>query len=130
MLVSEAYPSKFLKATDLQGREHRDTIANVNFENVGDDKKLVAYFEGRSKGLVLNKTNARAVSKVYGDDSRNWAGKEIILHETVVDFRGDSVPTIRVKFPTITSFARPPEPKPQSLQPAAAKAGFDDEIPF
>src|SRR5262245_65595670 len=99
MRVSDAYPSKYLKATDLQGREHRVTITDVTFESVGDDKKLVAYFNGKQKGLVLNKTNARAIAKIFGDDSRDWIDKEEIITETVVDFRGDAAPTIRLNLP-------------------------------
>jgi len=132
MRVSDAYPSKFLKATDLQGREHRVTIGNVAFESVGDDKKLIVYFAGKTKGLVLNKTNARSLAKIYGDDSRAWADKEVILYETVVDFRGESMPTIRLKFPPqaapLVLVTPPAEPQPQAQQHQAN--GMNDEIPF
>jgi hypothetical protein len=129
MKVSDIYPTKYLKATDLQGREHRVAITNVIFENVGDDKKLVAYFTGKQKGLVLNKTNARALAKVFGDDSGGWLNKEVIIHETVVDFRGDAVPTIRVKFPPqVAPSVLAPEPPPQQQWPD--KDELNDEVPF
>jgi len=130
MKVSDAYPSKYLKATDLLGREHRVTITDVTFEDVGDSKKLVAYFNGKQKGLVLNKTNARAIAKIFGDDSRDWIDKEVIITETVVDFRGDAVPTIRVKFPPqmAPSVLLAPEPPPHQQWPD--KDSLNDDVSF
>ena len=43
------------------------------------------YFEGKPKGLVLNKTNANTISDAYGDETEHWEGKEIVLYEAEVE---------------------------------------------
>ena len=50
MKVSEEFPSKYLKASDLNGKQVKVTISHVTREAVGDDDRLVAYFEGKKKG--------------------------------------------------------------------------------
>ena len=92
MKFSSAHPSKYLKAADLNDQEAKVTMSHVDMEDVGDaDKKPVLYFNGKTKGLVLNKTNGRAISKTYGDETEEWKGKDLILYPAMVDFRGDMV---------------------------------------
>ena len=43
MKMSEEFPSKFLKAADLQGREVRVLMSNVEREKIGDDTKPVLH---------------------------------------------------------------------------------------
>ena len=62
MKVNEAFPSKFLKADDLQDRTVKLTIDRVEMDEVGDGRKPIAYFKDAKKGLVLNVTNARAIA--------------------------------------------------------------------
>ena len=101
--MSEAFPSKFLSAADLQGREVSVIIEKVVIETVGqgDDAgpKPIVYFKGKQKGLVLNKTNAGEISHAFGDDSDDWIGGEIIIFPTRVDLGGKMVDAIRVKIP-------------------------------
>lgn len=98
MKISNAFPSKYLKAADLQDRQVKLVMSRVEMETIADDeKKPVIYFSKTQKGLVLNKTNSKAIAKVYGDDTDDWGGKEIVLFPALVDFRGDQVEAIRVK---------------------------------
>jgi hypothetical protein len=121
MKVSEAFPSQYLKAADLNGRNVTLTIKNVDLETIGDDRKPVAYFEGKEKGLVLNKTNANTIAFAYGDDMDEWRGGEIIIFPTTTDFQGRTVDAIRVKIP----------PRKPAGSPTAQKAqDLDDSIPF
>jgi hypothetical protein len=126
MKISNAFPSKYLKASDLQDRSVPVTMSHVALEDVGDsERKPVLYFQGKNKGLVLNKTNSRAIAGVYGDDTDHWDGKSLVLFPAMVDFRGDQVEAIRV---------RAPRQKDTSKQPVRekrenAEVGFDDEIP-
>ena len=70
MNINDAFPSKYLKASDLQGRNHSVTIANVVTEDIGKgEEKLIIYFQGHKKGMVLNKTNANNLA-VHVDASR------------------------------------------------------------
>lgn len=99
-MLNEVFPSKYIKAADLQGREVHVVIAEVTVEKMGDDRKLVMYFQGKEKGLVTNKTNANRVATLYGEDTDQWIGKEILLGTDFVDFQGRTVEAIRVKPPT------------------------------
>jgi len=146
MNINEVFPSKYIKASDLQDRKVRVTIKDVQLEKVGEDQKPVLYFQGKNKkGLVMNKTNCNAVAMVYGANTDDWIDAEVELFPTMVDFQGESRPAIRISVPPITRSARPapaadPFANQQSVQArqavpsagyAAAKNGdMDDEIPF
>ena len=115
MKISAAFPSKYLKAADLQGKQVTATISYVTMETIGDEERPILYFNGKEKGLVLNKTNANTIANTFGDDTEDWRGAEIVLFETAVDFQGKSMPAIRCRVPP-----RKPEPKTE----------IDDDIPF
>lgn len=106
MLISEAFPSEFLKAADLHDRQVSVVMDHVEIRDVGDATKPVLFFRGKSKGLVLNKVNSNNIALVYGDETDDWAGQELLIYPTMVDFQGRSVPAIRVKAPKV----RPRQP--------------------
>jgi hypothetical protein len=103
MKIGAAFPSKYLRAADIpEGRQLRLTIDHVVVENVAgnsdpDDEKPVLYFQGKTKGVVLNKTNANIISAAYGDETEEWSGKGIILFPSETQFQGKLVPCLRVK---------------------------------
>ena len=99
MRASQAFPSEYLKAADLQGRNVRVIVDHYEMRDIGDDHKPVLFFQGKERGLVLNKTNANNIVIAYGDEMDDWAGKELILYEAMVDFQGRSVPAVRVRPP-------------------------------
>ena len=125
--MSTAFPSNYIRAADLQGRTVRVVMRSIAMEDIGDDHKPVLYFQGKEKGLVLNKTNGNNISMVYGDDSDNWMGQVIELYPTMVDFQGRSVEAIRVRVPRVVN--RPPAPPPVAAAPPS-DSDFDDSIPF
>jgi len=47
--------------------------------------------------VVLNKTNAKIIASLHGNETDDWPGKKIILYATEVDFRGEIVDAIRVR---------------------------------
>lgn len=123
MDINSVFPSKYLKASDLQGQDATVTISHVAIEDVGgDDRKPVVYFTGKDKGIVLNKTNAAAIQNLYGADTDNWTGKRIILFPTQTDFQGKPTACIRVRLN-----APPAEPAPAQAEAPAADTG---KIPF
>jgi hypothetical protein len=127
MKISNAFPSKFLKAGDLQDRNVAVTMSHVALEDVGDsERKPVLYFHGKNKGLVLNKTNSRLIAGIYGDDTENWDGKSLVLFPAMVDFRGDQVEAIRVRATIQKDTPKPPVREDREN----AEAVLDDEIPF
>jgi hypothetical protein len=131
MKIGDVFPSNYLKASDLNGAAVPVTIDHVAIEQVGREKEArpVLYFVGKSKGVVLNKTNARKVTEIAGtDETDDWAGIQVVLFSAMVEFQGDTVESIRIKAPTVkkTSTVRQPPPPPVDESPAIE----DDDIPF
>lgn len=121
MKSTDAFPSKFLSAADLQGREAIVKITHVATDEIGGKQKFICYFAGKQKGLVLNKTNWNNIVKITGqDDSDDWTGATVCLYETMVDFQGESVPAVRVKAPPKSA---------QKPRPSSAEMGRDDDFP-
>lgn len=101
MRVSTAFPTKFLKPEDIGTKRPTLTIARVTRERIGDDEKLVVWFEEARKGLPLNKTNATTIARQLGDETDTWPGRQVTLGVATVDFRGSAVPAIRVQVPVL-----------------------------
>jgi hypothetical protein len=114
--ISEQFPSKYLKASDLAGKEPQLKIGSVCQEEVGQEreKKMVVYFEGKQRGMVLNRTNAERLSHKFGDDTDGWAGQSVQLYSEVVHFQGKTVDGLRVR----------------PVAAAPAKQDLNDAIPF
>ena len=57
------------------------TITHVTSERVGKDQELkpVLYIEEYDRGIILNKTNARTLARILGDDETLWQGKKLTL---------------------------------------------------
>lgn len=133
--INEAFPSNYLKASDLQGEERVVTIKHVEFEEVGRDKerKAVIYFAGKQKGLILNKTNARKITELSGSAiTEEWAGLQIKVYPTETEFGGETVECIRIKGITkgrMQPMTPPPPPPPQAHDDHSAPMS-DDDIPF
>lgn len=98
MKISEAFPSKYVSAAELQGQDVTVAMSHVVMEEVDDNEpRPVLYFQGMSKGLVLNRTNATTIADMYGDDTDGWAGRPITVFPTQTEFRGKQVACIRVR---------------------------------
>ncbi len=128
--INDAFPSNYLKASDLQGREIIVTIDRVAFEPVGREKemKAVCYFAGKQKGIVLNKTNAKKIIEISGSAiTEEWAGTQIKIYPTETEFGGETVDCIRVKPVGKAAMSRmtPPPPPPVEQEPLT-----DEDIPF
>lgn len=94
--MDHAFPSKWLKAADIE-QDKLVTMANVTMEEIGQaDHKPVLWLEGFEKGVVLNKTNATNISQLYGADSDGWTGKQMVLSTAYVDFQGKSTLSLRL----------------------------------
>lgn len=126
MKISSAFPSNYLKASDLQDRNVMVKMDRVEVEKIGDDEKPVLYFVGKDKGMVLNKTNASNIAHVYGDDTDDWRDQELVLFSAMVDFQGKSVEAIRVRAPQPKDRPRRQDPISSGPQPK----DLNDDIPF
>ena len=135
MHIDSAFPSKYLKASDLQGRNVTVKMGRVEQEKIGDDMKLILYFQGKEKGVVLNKTNATNISDAYGPDTDEWTGRKVVLYTAFVDFQGRSVESIRIRKPRDADLIHsgPAEQKKAVVPPQFDQGdpGFSDsDIPF
>ena len=131
--INEEFPSKYLKSSDLAGNVVNVKIDRVAVEQIGDDRKLVMYFIGKSKGMVLNKTNARTIGDVYGEDTDDWVDKQIEVFSMKVDFQGRMVDGLRIRIPTPRrqqSATIAPNARDRAMAPAGGEDPLDDEIPF
>ena len=137
-VLEEFFPSKHLKAADLQGREVRVTIARVEREKFGDDMKPVVYFNGKEKGVVLNKGNTTTLVEAYGKFSNDWFGQDVILLSVWTDYQGKPVQGIRMRVPSARDNKKAdPISSGVTEQPRRAVGGvsdnldsLDDSIPF
>jgi hypothetical protein len=135
MKISDEFPSRYLKASDLGGREIKVVMQHVEKEKLGDDMKLALYFKGKDKAMILNKTNSYTIADAYGEDTEDWFDQPLILFSVMVDFQGKVGPAIRCRVPTAKDNkpARREDPVssgPPAGHPAADGAPMDDDIPF
>lgn len=133
MKVSDAFPSAFLKADDLGGRDVTVVISKVSIEEIGQPKerKIILAFAGKEKKLVCNKTNANTIQRLYGEELEGWVGRKITLSPREVEFQGDMVWAIRVsiKVPGGTQAPAPVAPPPPP-PPVTHESPSDDDVPF
>jgi hypothetical protein len=98
--INDAFPSKYLRAPDLQGTSPTVTVAGVDFKPVGRSREVrpIVRFVGKTKGLLLNKTNALALAAIAGTpQTEQWVGIKVRLVTTTATFAGESYPVIRVQ---------------------------------
>ncbi len=122
MKISEAFPSQYLKADDLDGNNVTVTIKDIEHVEIGQKKeqKLAISFVGKKKMMILNKTNASIIAKLHGDETEEWVGKRITLTARDVEFQGDVILALRV---SLTK----PAPAPKVVKPLAEEFGEEPE---
>jgi hypothetical protein len=148
MKLNEAFPSKYMNASDLEEGDITVTIAGAEwheFKQQGKptpESKPVLLLENE-KPLVLNKTNFKTISDILGsDDTDDWTGQQITLTAVQVESFGEQTMAVRVKVPRAgkqaaparAPQAQPPRPhQPRAVPPpppSRAASPGDDDIPF
>lgn len=103
MNIDQAFPSNYVKASDLNGGSRVLTIKAIRLEELGQgaDKKTkaVLYFEEAQKGVVLNVTNKNIIKDAYGPETDAWIGKQLEVFADKVQFKGQMTDGIRVRIP-------------------------------
>ena len=133
MKIGEAFPSNYIKAHDLQGADVPVVISHVQTEDVGGEQLPVIYFDNKTKGLVLNKTNATTIVEILGtDETTQWSGKRIVLFPTQTDYQGRQVSCIRVRMMRTQTTMTPAggEVHQEEQQAPIKEPAPDDDIPF
>jgi hypothetical protein len=97
MRASDAFPSKYLKSSDVKAKQRIATISCLETEAVGQDKKKkpVLYFEDDVKPMVVNRTNFEELEAAFGD-SDDWAGCKVKIFCAPTSYQGKKVDGIRV----------------------------------
>lgn len=138
MKMNDIFPSKYLKADDLGGREVTVKIADCKMEEIGQgsnkDYKPIVYFEGKEKGVVLNKTNFSSIADAYGDDTDDWTGQTVILFSVQIENPQTKKvgPAIRIRPPSARDLRKPAKDQISTGRAAPARVNEDmnDDIPF
>jgi len=130
MKRDEVFPSKYLKASDLNGKPIVIEIVIAPLEVLKnpegkEQQKTVLYFKSAKKALPLNAVNWDSVAAICGDDTDDWPGHKIELYPTKTQMGGRVVDCIRI---------RPPAQRELKVAPAKAAEpepdDMNDAIPF
>lgn len=120
------FDEKWLKAWDLAGRDWTLIIRKVEagvLENARQrrkDRKPVVYFRGARKPLALNKTNAKTIAALYGNNTDSWVGKLVTLYAAKTSFGDEQdIDCIRIR-------PREPSGKPEELPNRTPPADHPD----
>lgn len=120
--VELLFPSRYLKAAELRGRDVTVTIAAIDprgelqMRNGKKEAKPIVSFKESEKLWVLNITNARSIAKIHGPEVTEWVGKRITIYPTTTQCGGKEVEAVRVR-----------ERMPQAKGSSAKIEPIDDE---
>jgi N-acetylmuramoyl-L-alanine amidase len=96
------FPSNYICAADLRGKDVTLTIAKVAKEELvrrggSVEVKPVVTFEKAQKRLVLARTNAETIAEIHGPDTSMWTGKQVTLYPTTTKMGPKTVDCIRIR---------------------------------
>jgi hypothetical protein len=123
----DSIPSKWLKASDLEGKPRLVTIKKFTEEKLQGETfpKPAVWFKEEEKALILNITNGKKIEQICGTgDPDKWPGKRIVIFPTETELRGETVDCIRVRAPKPGAKPAPQEEEyHEDEQPS-------DDVPF
>lgn len=106
ILDVDAYQSEWLSGLDLNGRTVSVVIAGVELVTVQNQRneqaeKAAVAFRSTSgamlkKRLLLNKTNAVALAKLFGTETDAWVGKGVQLRPETIQAFGQQHLVVRI----------------------------------
>ncbi len=128
--VSELFPSKWLKAVDLE-KPISIEIVSVGFESVYDAQtrehvlKLVVGFKGAQKRIIPNKTQCEAVWAITASERfADWVGYTITLAPGRAN---NGKPTIVISAPAPQTNENSKSPAPEvEVEESQGKIEFDE----
>ena len=109
--------AKYLKKEDIPSPINSSILwtkeEEVTAPGKGTETRLVLYFDGLKKGLVLNTANAEALAEITGtDEYEQWSDVPIELYvDRDVKYGGKKIGGIRIRKPTLVQVpVQEPEP--------------------
>ena len=130
MNIKNLFPSAYLRASDVE-TPRLVTIQALERDrkmNSGELKHVLSFVECDQE-LVLNKTNCNSIAQMYGDETDNWIGKQIVLIQSTTDMQGQTKDCIRIRAPKQKPAVAPVKPAPAKPAPAQPDDNQDD-VPF
>lgn len=97
------FESNYVSAVEFGDANPTLTIESITLEELADDggkskKRWIGRFVGKTKGWVINRTNAELLAALFASTETNdWIGKRVTLGSETVYLKGAPVPGIRVK---------------------------------
>lgn len=131
----DSIPSKWLKASDLEGKPRLVTIKKFTEEKLQGETfpKPAVWFREEEKALILNITNGKKIEQICGTgDPDKWPGKRIVIFPTETELRGETVDCIRVRAPKPGAKMPAPVEEPEHVEDPEAEnyQPSDDDTPF
>ena len=129
--MSEAFPSKYLKASDLADGPVVAAVKVAALEQIKgfngqETTKPVLYFAKKLKPLPLNRTNFESVMDICGsDDSDNFPGTKIELYASKTSMNGRVMDCVRIRAPGAGE-----KPKKAVVKDDDEKPPFNDGLPL
>jgi hypothetical protein len=132
--VNDAFPSKYLKATDL-AEPVIATIKLAELEQIKgfdgkEQSKVVLYFAKKLKPLPLNRTNFESIMDICGSaDSDDFPGTKIELYATTTAMNGKVMDCVRIR-PSGGMEKPKKTAKSNNAEKQSLADELDDEIPL
>jgi hypothetical protein len=117
--INEIYKSNsdYIKAEDIGNNMWTMTIKTADVKKFDDGtSKIILTFNEWEKCLPLNVTNAKSIAGLYGHNSNDWIGRQVMLFTMMVDYAGKQTLGIRVRAPMQPSGPTQPAPQPSPIQ--------------
>ena len=113
--IEDLLSGQYLKASDLIGREAVVRLSHMTEEQMPEqdgkagEMKYVAYFVGKQKGVVLNKTNIGVLSDLGLEDTEHIPPDfpALVLYSVKVQFGAKMVDGLRMRQHTAGGQAPP-----------------------
>ncbi len=127
MKVTDLYPSKYVKSDDIGNQRLTLQVGTIKLEEVAENEpaKPVMYFNGKEKGMVLNKTNALLCAHCWGDDTDSWNGQWLDLFVEPKMFQGKVVNGLSVAPKLPNSGTAPEQPQNPNVAQEATGTAWD-----
>jgi hypothetical protein len=99
MKFFDALPSKYLRASDLDGEDCVVRITGWRLDSPAEDEAeiVVVDVEEFDKPMRINFTNGCVIAEMYGEEMDDWVGEDIIIFPTTCTFGRDIKDCIRVR---------------------------------
>ena len=100
MKISELYPRRFARGSDLKGPA-TVTIKDITQEELHPAgrpvKKFVLWFTETPRGVILSRPLALQLANVLGDDTAIWKDQKITLYPEPMNVAGRPCVAIRAR---------------------------------